>query len=164
MLPKSDDDLSRRDFLSLMAASMALAGVAGCKAEPPEKIVPYVRPPEEILPGMPLYFATAMPFSGYAVGLIVESHEGRPIKVEGNPDHPASLGATDVFAQASLLTLYDPERAQTVTQSGQISTWDGFITELRPKLDHFRVDGAGLRILTETVTSPTFADLMKQLL
>jgi len=147
-----------------MAASMALAGVAGCKAEPPEKIVPYVRPPEEILPGMPLYFATAMPFSGYAVGLIVESHEGRPIKVEGNPDHPASLGATDVFAQASLLTLYDPERAQTVTQSGQISTWDSFITELRPKLDHFRVDGAGLRILTETVTSPTFADLMKQLL
>src|SRR5438552_12855068 len=123
-----------------MAASMALAGVGGCKAEAPEKIVPYVRPPEEILPGMPLHFATAMPVSGYAIGLIVASHEGRPIKVEGNPDHPASLGATDVFAQASMLTLYDPERAQTVTQSGQISTWDGFITELRPKLDHFHVD------------------------
>ena len=164
MLPKWDDDLSRRDFLSLMAASMALAGVAGCKAAPPEKIVPYVRPPEEILPGVPLYFATAMPLSGYAMGLIVESHEGRPIKVEGNPDHPASLGSTDVFAQASLLTLYDPERAQTVTQSGQINTWDGFITNLRPKLDRFRLNGEGLRILTETVTSPTFADLMKQVL
>ena len=72
---------------------MALAGVAGCKAAPPEKIVPYVRPPEEILPGMPLYYATAMPVSGYAIGLIVKSHEGRPSKVEGNPDHPASLGA-----------------------------------------------------------------------
>src|SRR5262249_2341817 len=102
-----------------MAASMALAGVAGCKAAPPEKIVPYVRPPEEILPGIPLYFATAMPLSGYAMGLIVESRKGRPIKVEGNPDHPASLGSTDVFAQASLLTLYDPERAQTLSQGGQ---------------------------------------------
>jgi len=159
---KSDDDLSRRDFLSLMAASMALA--AGCKAEPPEKIVPYVRPPEELLPGTPLYFATAIPASGYAIGLIVESHEGRPIKVEGNPDHPASLGATDVFAQASLLTLYDPERAQTVTHTGQIATWDGFITDLMPKLDRFRLNGEGLRILTETVTSPTFAALMNQVL
>jgi Fe-S-cluster-containing dehydrogenase component len=162
--PKSDDELSRRDFLSLMAASMALAGIAGCKAAPPEKIVPYVQPPEAILPGTPLYFATAMPSFGYAIGLIVESHEGRPIKVEGNPDHPASLGATDVFAQASLLTLYDPERAQTVSQSGQIGTWDGFITDLRPKLDGFRSNGRGLRILTETVTSPTFADLMNRLL
>src|SRR5262245_12119022 len=147
-----------------MAASMALAGLTGCKAAPPEKIVPYVRPPEEIVPGVPLYFATAMPASGYAIGLIVESHEGRPTKVEGNPDHPASLGATDIFAQASLLTLYDPERAQTVTQSGQIATWDGFITALRARLDRFRTNGQGLRILTETVTSPTFADLMNQLL
>jgi len=163
VLPK-DDELNRRDFLSLMAASMALAGITGCKATPPEKIVPYVRPPEEVLPGVPLYFATAMPLSGYAMGLIVESREGRPIKAEGNPDHPASLGATDVFAQASLLTLYDPERAQTVTQTGQINTWDGFITDLRPKLERFRVNGEGLRILTESVTSPTFADLMKQVL
>lgn len=164
MLPNSDDELSRREFLSLMAASMALAGLTGCKATPPEKIVPYVRAPEEILPGKPLYFATAMPMSGYALGLIVESHEGRPIKVEGNPDHPASLGATDPFAQASILTLYDPERAQTVTQAGQISTWDAFITELRPRLDRFRTNGVGLRILTETVTSPTIADLIQQLL
>ena len=79
-----------------------------------------------------------MRYSGYGMGLLVESHEGRPIKVEGNPDHPASLGATDIFAQASLLTLYDPDRAQTVTKAGQIGTWDAFITELRPKLDGFR--------------------------
>ncbi len=164
MLPKSDDEFSRRDFLSLMAASMALAGLTGCKSAPPEKIVPYVQAPEEILPGKPLYFATAMPMSGHVLGLIVASHEGRPIKVEGNPDHPASLGSTDAFAQASLLTLYDPERAQTVTRTGQISTWDAFITELRPKLDGFRVNGQGLRILTESLTSPTMADLINRVL
>jgi molybdopterin-containing oxidoreductase family iron-sulfur binding subunit len=147
-----------------MAASMALASLTGCKAAPPEKIVPYVRAPEDILPGTPLYFATAMPAQGYGLGLIVESHEGRPIKVEGNPDHPSSLGATDAFAQASLLTLYDPDRAQTVTQAGQISTWDGFITSLRPRLDQFRKNGQALRILTETITSPSLADLLNQIL
>src|SRR5947208_16921111 len=100
-----------------MAASMALAGGAGCKAEPPERIVPYVRPPEEMLPGTPLYFATAMPLAGYGIGLIVKSNEGRPTKIEGNPRHPASLGKTDVFAQASILNLYDPDRAKSVTRS-----------------------------------------------
>ena len=121
--------------------------------------------PKRLLPGKPLLLRhrdAGRPAT--AIGLIVESHEGRPIKIEGNPDHPASLGATDVFAQASLLTLYDPDRAQTVTQSGQIGTWDGFITDLRPRLDRFRSNGEGLRILTETVTSPTFADLMNQVL
>src|SRR5215813_10029155 len=146
-----------------MAASMALAGVAGCKAAPPEKIVPYVRPPEEVLPGVPLYFATAMPLSGYAIGLIVESHEGRPTKAEGNPDHPASLGATDVFAQASILTLYDPERAQTVTQSGQINTSDGFITALRPRLDHFHVFFFSIRLPPESTLFPSSALFLSQM-
>src|SRR5262245_9585692 len=99
------DDISRRDFMSWMAASIAMAGLTGCSAAPPENIVAYVRAPENVLPGQPVFFATATEMDGYGVGLIVQSREGRPIKVEGNPDHPASLGATDAFAQASLLTL-----------------------------------------------------------
>jgi molybdopterin-containing oxidoreductase family iron-sulfur binding subunit len=164
VLRKPEDDLSRREFLSWIAASVAVAGLTGCAAAPPEKIVPYVRQPEELLPGKPLFFATAIDTPGYGIGVLVESHEGRPTKVEGNPDHPASLGATDIFTQASLLTLYDPDRAQTVTKAGQISTWDAFITELRPKLDAFQTNGQGLRILTETVTSPTMAGLLRQFL
>src|SRR5437867_9233577 len=114
-----------------MAASMAMATLTGCSAARPEKIVPYVRAPEDLLPGKPMFFATAMQSPGGGLGLVVASHEGRPIKVEGNPDHPASLGATDIFAQASVLTLYDPDRAQTITQNGQISTWDALITGLQ---------------------------------
>ena len=105
------DAVSRRGFLKLMAASLALAGLSGCAGKPKETIVPYARAPEELEPGKPLFFATAMTLAGSAIGLLVESHEGRPTKIEGNPDHPASLGATDVFSQASLLTLYDPDRS-----------------------------------------------------
>ena len=165
MFPKSDNELNRREFLSVMAASMAMAGLAGCAATPPEKIVPYVRAPEDLLPGKPMFFATSMPTSGYGMGLIVESHEGRPIKIEGNPDHPASLGSTDPFAQASLLGLYDPDRAQIVTQSGRISTWDAFITALEDSLSGFESNrGDGLRILTETVISPTLGGMLQQFL
>src|SRR5262245_35952138 len=109
-----------------MATSMTALGLTSCAAAPPEKIVPYVRAPEDLLPGKPQFFATAMPMGGYGYGLIAESHEGRPIKIEGNPQHPASLGATDIFGQASLLTLYDPDRSQTVTRTGSINTWDQF--------------------------------------
>ena len=157
-------DLNRREFLSLMAASMALAGLTGCAPATPQKIVPYVVPPEQLLPGTPLQFATATEMSGYGIGIIVKSHEGRPIKIEGNPDHPSSLGATDTFAQASLLTLYDPDRAQTVSRLGQISTWDAFLNELRGRLDTFATRGQGLRILTETVSSPTIAGLLSEIL
>src|SRR6185436_14836825 len=101
------DPVGRRNFLKLMSASMALAGVTACTVQPDEMIVPYVRQPEEEIPGKPLYFATAMTLGGVAQGLLVESHEGRPTKIEGNPDHPASKGATDLFAQGSVLTLYD---------------------------------------------------------
>src|SRR5215475_8629485 len=100
--------IDRRSFLRLMGASLALAGLTACTRQPAETIVPYVHPPIGITPGEPLYFATAMPMSGAAEGLLVESHEGRPTKIEGNPNHPASLGATSVFAQASVLTLYNP--------------------------------------------------------
>jgi len=148
-----------------MAASMAFASLAGCAAAPPEKIVPYVQPPEELLPGKPIVFATSMPSSGYGLGLLAESHEGRPIRIAGNPDHPASLGAIDVFAQASLLTLYDPDRSETVTQEGRITTWDAFITGLEDPLARFQNNrGDGLRVLTEHVVSPTLADLLGQLL
>ena len=102
------DPVSRRNFLKLMGASLAFGGLTGCTVQPAEKIVPAVRAPEEIVPGKPLYYATAMSLGGIGTGLLVESHMGRPTKIEGNPDHPASLGSTDVIMQASVLGLYDP--------------------------------------------------------
>ncbi|HXV84130.1 MAG TPA: TAT-variant-translocated molybdopterin oxidoreductase [Candidatus Binatia bacterium] len=160
------DGVSRRDFLRLMGASLALAGLGACRAAPvDEKIVPYVIQPEEIVPGRPLFFATAFPMGGIGAGVVVESHEGRPTKIEGNPNHPASLGATDAFAQASILTLYDPDRSQVVRNAGRISTWSAFLTAVNDDLEAERVvGGGGLRILTETVTSPTLANQLRQLL
>ncbi len=128
------DPVGRRGFLKLMGASLALAGVSACTRQPDEAIVPYVRQPEELVPGKPLFFATAMPFAGSGVGLLVESHEGRPTKIEGNPEHPASRGATDVFAQAAILGLYDPDRSQTITHLGDIRPFDAFVAALRPVL------------------------------
>jgi MoCo/4Fe-4S cofactor protein with predicted Tat translocation signal len=161
-----ENALDRRAFFKLMGASLALAGLAGCGFRPPdEAIVPYDRQPEELVPGRPLYYATAMQFQGYATGLLVESHEGRPTKVEGNPDHPASLGATDVFAQASVLTLYDPDRSRTVVHRGGISTWESFLAEFRGTAAGLRArQGAGLHVLTETYTSPTLASQIQFLL
>jgi molybdopterin-containing oxidoreductase family iron-sulfur binding subunit len=166
LLENASGDLSRRGFLQLLAASIAFAGLNGCQVrQPVETIVPYVRQPEEIVPGKPLFYATAMSLSGYALGLLVESHEGRPTKIEGNPNHPASLGATDVFAQASVLDLYDPDRSQTPLYLGEIRTWGDFLTDLRPQLTKQKdKQGAGLRILTDTVNSPTLGDQLKKLL
>ena len=159
------DPVSRRRFLQLMAASLALAGVGGCSRAPKETIVPYVRQPEEIVPGKPLYFATAMSLRGFAIGLLVESHMGRPTKIEGNPLHPASLGASDAFAQASVLTLYDPDRSRTSTYLGRIRPWSAFFSALRDTLERQRkTQGTGLRILTGTVTSPTLAEQLRTLL
>ena len=158
------DPRSRRTFLKLMGASLALASLTGCQfaiKPPARKIVPYVRQPELVIPGRPLFYATAMVQHGYALGLLAESHEGRPTKVEGNPDHPSSLGSTDRFAQASLLTMYDPDRSMSVQKAGQDSSWDAFTAELKAALGQ---QGAGLRILTETITSPTLAaDIQKVL-
>ena len=160
------DGVSRRDFLKLMGASLALAGLNACRATPlDEKIVPYVNQPEEIVPGRPLFFATAFPMRGVGAGVLVESHEGRPTKIEGNPNHPASLGATDAFAQASILTLYDPDRSQVVKNAGRISTWSAFFTAVNDDLEAERVvGGGGLRILTETITSPALGNQLRQLL
>src|SRR5690349_9584877 len=107
------DPVSRRNFLTIMSASLALAGAAGCSPRPApmRKIVPYTHQPEQITPGVPLFFATACPVAGYVSGVLVRSHEGRPVKVEGNPDHPSSLGGTSSIVQASVLDLYDPDRS-----------------------------------------------------
>ncbi len=159
------DPIDRRDFIRLMGASMALAGLTACTKQPAEKIVPYVVPPEEGLPGKPLFYATAAPHAGYGMGVLAESHEGRPTKIEGNPKHPASLGGTDVFAQTSILDLYDPDRAQVFLHLGRVSTWDAFAQNVEQSLVPLQLGrGAGLRILTETVTSPTLAHLLAQVL
>ena len=160
-----NDPLGRRRFLQLMAASLALAGLSACTRQPTEKIIPYVRAPEEIIPGQPLYYATATTLGGYAQGVLVESHMGRPTKIEGNELHPASLGSTDLFAQASILTLYDPDRSQVVLEAGRISTWSAFLAALARALQTQRAQrGLGLRLLTETVTSPTLAEQIRAFL
>ncbi|MCC7181162.1 MAG: TAT-variant-translocated molybdopterin oxidoreductase [Acidobacteria bacterium] len=159
------DPVGRRSFLKLMGASAALAGVSACTVQPTELIVPYVRQPEEEIPGKPLFFATAMALGGVATGLLVESHQGRPTKVEGNPDHPGSLGATDLFAQGSVLTLYDPDRSQSLVQLGEIRPWATFLTAVKSALSGQAASkGAGLRIVTETVSSPSLAAQIQQVL
>src|SRR5437899_1975070 len=160
-----EDEPSRRKFFKLMGASLALAGVTACTRQPTETIVPYVRAPEEIVPGKPLFYATAVSIGGVGQGVLVKCNEGRPIKVEGNPDHPASLGATDVLSQASVLSLYDPDRAQNITFVNEVRTWGSFSIAIRKALDAQRgKGGAGLRILSETVVSPTLGAQMNELL
>ena len=157
--------VGRRDFLKLMGASMALAGLNACTRQPQEKIVPYVKMPEQIVAGVPLNFATAMPMAGFGTGLLIESHMGRPTKAEGNPDHPASLGATDIWAQASLLGLYDPDRSQVVRNINDIRPFAAYADAVRQALDADRANGgAGVRILTGTVTSPALAQELTQFL
>jgi len=118
-----------------MGASVAFAGLQGCTSHPPEMIVPAARGPEYSIPGKPKYFPTAVRCAGNVQGVLVESHEGRPTKIEGNPEHPASLGATDSFAQASILTLYDPDRSQVVVRTGEISRWTSFVGDLNRELE-----------------------------
>ncbi len=159
------DGFSRRNFIKVMGASLALAGLSGCIIQPAEQIVPYVKQPEEIMPGKPLFFATAMTLGGIATGLLARSNEGRPTKIEGNPEHVGSLGATDVFAQAELLSLYDPDRSQKITFRGESKTWQSFVAEFRGAIEENRKDGGtGIRFLTETVTSPTLIAQFKQIL
>ena len=159
------DPVGRRSFLKLMGASLALAGVSACTRQPDEEIVPYVRQPEEEIPGKPLFFATAMPMNGAGVGLLVESHEGHPTKVEGNPDHPSSRGATDLFAQASILGLYDPDRSRNITNLGDVRPFSAFTTALQGPLKAQEASkGAGIRILTDTIASPTLGAQMREFL
>ncbi|HVN55178.1 MAG TPA: TAT-variant-translocated molybdopterin oxidoreductase [Anaerolineaceae bacterium] len=151
-------ELSRRDFLKVLGASLALGGLTACIPQNQEKILPYSTPPEELVPGKPVYFASAMPWNGYGEGVLVKSDMGRPIKVDGNPRHPVSQGTSTMFMQASILDLYDPDRAQKVTSQGQARTWQDFAAALAAQ------QGPGLRILTGTVTSPSLVDAIKAVL
>jgi molybdopterin-containing oxidoreductase family iron-sulfur binding subunit len=176
-----NDPIERRTFIKLMGASMALAGLSGCVFQPPEKIVPYIKQPEEEVPGKALFFATAAPLFGASTPVLVRSNEGRPTKIEGNPDHPNNrpsdvsadvrvqdprgFSATDIFTQASILGLYDPDRSQTLTYREDIRTWTSFVGEMRTALDEQRSkQGAGIRFLTETVISPTLGAQIKEVL
>jgi MoCo/4Fe-4S cofactor protein with predicted Tat translocation signal len=182
------DGFDRRKFLKLMGASLALAGLTGCGSSPREPIIPYTSAPEELIPGRALYFATAMPLAGYGSGLLVESHEGRPTKVEGNPDHPTGrlpedspgsdlradnpqrprFGPSDLFAQASILTLYDPDRAQSVNRVGQPASWEAFVEEISRRTRGREPDAVNpnvrIRLLTGTVTSPALAQQIRDVL
>ncbi|HVR38842.1 MAG TPA: TAT-variant-translocated molybdopterin oxidoreductase, partial [Thermoanaerobaculia bacterium] len=151
--------VDRRDFVKLMGASVAMAGLTACR-QPAETIVPYVNQPENLIPGKPLYFASAMTLGGVATGVLVESHMNRPTKIEGNPDHPSSRGASDAFMQASILGLYDPDRSQVVRHYGNTATWGDFIAALQPLVAG---KGEGLRLLTQTITSPTLGAQLQQL-
>ncbi|MCX7799111.1 MAG: TAT-variant-translocated molybdopterin oxidoreductase [Fimbriimonadales bacterium] len=146
-------DLDRRSFLKVMGASLALAGLSGCRFLPKEKIVPYVKAPEEVVPGKPSYYATAMAFGGSSIGLIAKAVMGRPIKLEGNESHPWSLGASDVFSQAAILSLYDPDRGATVKNKGFVATWEEFLAEARKTLP----TAAGIRLVVGDAASPTLA-------
>jgi len=159
------DSVSRRGFLKLMGASLAMAGMTACTKQPLEPIVPYVRQPEEVIPGRPMFYASAFTLSGYASPILVESQLYRPTKIEGNEQHPASLGGTDIFAQASILGMYDPDRSQTITYLGDVRTWGDFLNAIHgPLIAQKAVQGAGIRILTQTVSSPTLADQLRSLL
>jgi MoCo/4Fe-4S cofactor protein with predicted Tat translocation signal len=154
-------EVGRRDVLKIAAASAALAGLSACTKLPTEHIVPYVKPPEEIIAGLPLFYATSMPLAGVASGLLVESHMGRPTKVEGNKENPGSLGATDLFAQCSTLGLYDPDRSRIVVNEGRLSTWDMFLAAMSNAAGSLPMSGAGFSILTEVITSPSLAAQIK---
>jgi molybdopterin-containing oxidoreductase family iron-sulfur binding subunit len=156
------DPVSRRGFLKLMGASMALAGMAGCTKQPDEPIYPYVKAPEDLILGKPMYFASAHPFVTGAVPLLVKSDQFRPIKIDGNPDHAYNHGGSDVYSQGSLLDLYDPDRSKHTTYRGENRDWTEFVQEFRIKAAASK-DGTGLYFLSETITSPTLARQWKAL-
>ena len=157
------EGVTRRDMMMLVGASMSVAGLAGCR-RPVEEIVPYVTAPEEVVPGIPRYYATTMPFRRSAYGLIVESHEGRPNKIEGNPSHPSTLGASSARVQASVLGLYDPDRSQSITQRAARKSWKEFVAAWAQMSQAHTADGgAGLAVLSESFSSPTLARLVSDL-
>jgi molybdopterin-containing oxidoreductase family iron-sulfur binding subunit len=157
------DPVSRRSFLKVMGASMALAGLAGCTKQPDEPIMPYVTAPEDLILGKPVYFASAFPFVSGAVPVLVKSDSYRPIKVDGNPEHPYTRGGSDPITQATLLDLYDPDRSQHILYRGETRTWAAFLAAFRGMLaDKKASGGQGLYFLSATVTSPTLAAQWQQ--
>jgi molybdopterin-containing oxidoreductase family iron-sulfur binding subunit len=159
------DSISRRGFFKLMGSSLALAGMTACTKQPFEAIVPYVKQPEDLVLGRPMFYATAFTLGGYATPLLVTSREFRPIKIEGNDRHPVSQGGTDVYAQASILNLYDPDRSQSVFQLGNITSWSEFIRSMQEPLNaQLAKKGSGIRILSGDFSSPTMASQKQELL
>ena len=156
-----NNDWSRRNFLALMGASLAIAGLEGCR-RPVEKIVPYVERPEEVVPGNPLYFATSMPYGMGAYGLLVKSREGRPVFIEGNKLHPVNKGSANIFVQAEILNLYDPDRSKRISKDGVESSWEEFISFWRGQHEEYRSSkGKGLAVIAPAVASPTVARLWR---
>jgi molybdopterin-containing oxidoreductase family iron-sulfur binding subunit len=151
------EGVSRRDMLMLLGASISMAGLAGCRC-PAEAIVPHDAAPEQVLPGVPMHYATTMPFGTSAYGLVVESHEGRPRKIEGNPLHPASGGSSSAWMQAALYDLYDPDRSCTVLRDGEQATWEEFASAWG-SMREAAGDGSGVAVLSEPYRSPTLARL-----
>ena len=138
--------------------------MAGCGRPDEAHIAPYVKQPDGMVLGRPNFYATAMPFGADAIGVLVESHEGRPTKIEGNPDHPSSLGATSAFVQASILNLYDPDRAQTVMYTGEIRSWSAFLDAAQGLATAVKAtNGESFRILTGTITSPTLISQIQEI-
>ena len=162
------EGFNRRDALKIGGAAMALGTLAGCEnlqvRRPQEEILPFVKQPEQVIPGVRMYYSTAMQRSEGAIGLIVEANAGRPTKVEGNPNHPSSLGASDIWAQTEVLRLYDPERARSPMQGGQASTWEKFDAAFKELSTKFAgTQGAGLAIVVEDELGPTAERLLKAL-
>jgi molybdopterin-containing oxidoreductase family iron-sulfur binding subunit len=154
---------TRRDFLKLLGGTAALAGIAGC-ANPPDKVLPYAKQPVEIIPGNPLHYATTFSRDGFARGMVVAAREGRPIKVEGNAEHPDSLGAADTYDQAQIWHLYDPQRAKLIREGSKTRAWARFVAEMAARSAEWKKDGgAKLRFLVEPSGSPVEADLRKQI-
>jgi MoCo/4Fe-4S cofactor protein with predicted Tat translocation signal len=157
--------INRRDLIKFMGASMAFAGLTGCRGVflPEDKVVPYVKQPEEMVPGEPLTYATTVSNGGYGTGILVEQREGRPINIQGNPDHPASLGSADILSQSEILSFYDPDRPTAPTLTGDLTTWPACQDAINSVLKNAPT-GAGIRILTGAITSPTLADLLTRFL
>ncbi len=155
------DSVSRRGFLKVMGASLTLAGLAGCTKQPDEPIYPYIKQPEDLVLGKPMYFATAYPFPTGAIPVLVKSDSFRPIKVDGNPEHPMSKGKSDTFTQATLLDLYDPDRSQHVLHRGETASWGDFQQAFSTAAKKTN-GGQGIYFLSETITSPSLAAQWKQ--
>ena len=155
------DPVSRRGFMKLMGASMALAGLAGCTKQPDEPIYPYVKAPEDLILGKPMYFATAHPFTTGAVPLLVKSDQFRPIKVDGNPEHAYNQGGSDPYTQGTLLALYDPDRSKHVSYRGEDREWPELVLEMRDAVAASK-DGTGIYFLSSLVTSPTLVRQVKE--
>jgi molybdopterin-containing oxidoreductase family iron-sulfur binding subunit len=157
--------MGRREFLRVMASSLAMAGASGCTKQPRQEIVPYVRQPEDLIPGTARWFATAMDIGGDAQGLLVCSHDGRPTKIEGNPDHPQTLGRSSVLMQAALLDLYDPDRSQFGRKRGATSIWEEFEAALLAEIPRWKQSGgSGIRLLTGLRSSPTLQQQIDEFL